>query len=174
MADSGPDPGRALGELDAQVAGRRARSPGARVWPPTATVRPSTGVMTTVLSAPSRSTTSVTGLPALVCDRVESGRVGEVTFLPSTETMRSPGWSPPAWAGVLAPLSTVEESSWTLTTEGVGRPMQGQRAEGEEEGDQEVHRRAGRRHDDALAEGLVAIGPRLVGRARSPRGWTSR
>ena len=87
-------------------------------------------------------------------------RVGR-TVLPLTDTMTSPALQPGLAAGVCGRPGQCSSDPDLVVVRGTADSRAPPRS-GEHEGDEEVHDRAGRGHDDPLVERLLAVGAGLV------------
>ena len=84
-----------------------------------------------------------------------------LTAWPSTETITSPGPQSGRPAPVPARPPTVL-TPWMATWLSLGTPDEGEQGPQEHEGHEEVHGRAGHRHQQAGVEGLLPVGAGLV------------
>ena len=120
---------------------------------------PLSGVAVRWMSWPSRSTPRVSGLPA-ERSMMSVIEFGPVNGLPSIETMVSPAFSPASGGRRRAvPVQCSSDGDRVVVRRLPEAEDEDQR---QDEGDEEVHGRAGRGHDDPLMERLLAVGPGLV------------
>ena len=120
---------------------------------------PLSGVAVRWISRPSRSTPSVQRLADGALDDVGHGvRVGERLAVDGDDGV--PRLEARQRGRRRLDAGPVLERGHLVV---VGRlPEAEDQDDGQDEGDEEVHGRAGRGHDDALVEGLLAVGPGLV------------